>query len=836
MSHKRRPSSPKTPSTRQASWGGPKSISSPNSTHFKHPWVLRGILAVGVPVLFLFLLEMVLRLIGFGYSTSFFLSSNAEGKAVKIQNDRFSWRFLGREMARQPFPFSIPAAKAPATVRVFVLGESAAYGDPQPEFGLARMVEALLEGRYPGIRFEVINAAMTAINSHVLLPVAADCAAEKADAWILYMGNNEVVGPFGAGTVFGSQRGSLSVVRASLALKRLRSGQLIQAAVSRLGHHPDAKREWGGMAMFVQNQVRADDPRMEIVYSQFERNLRDILALGSKHGVKVLVGTIGSNLKDCAPFASLHRSGLGPTELAQWTGLFTNGLAAAQAGQLAEASELFRRASSIDDSFADLQYAWGQCCLALGKDAEASEHLIRARDADALRFRADSRINDTIRTAASGSETAGISFVDTEQALKQRSTDSVTGDELFYEHVHLKFEGNYVLARGFAESLEKAVPTLSRQSSQAATNWPSIVDCARRLGWTDWQRYQALSGMLARTTDAPFTSQMNHRQQYEKMRKVLEELRPAAGPAGLKRTIEACREALAAAPGDWVLNKELALAREQAGDYAGAAEAWQAVLNIIPHYTEGWQILGRVWAESKDDFKAHEAFERALALAPDPQVALTGLAEVASRQGRQEEALDLYRRVLNLKPYWGPAHWEMGRVLEGLGRREEAQVHFKEALQNRIYTPTALRGLATLCYDKGWLSEAATNFMDALKLDPLDATTELNLGLTLAQLKRNREAMDHYAEAARLNPELAEAHMRLGFELGRQGNDAAALDHFARAVQLKPDLLEARLDLGIAMLNQRRENEALEQFQEVLRRSPTNAIALRYVERLKVNH
>jgi len=828
---RKRPSPPRS-GPQQKPLDGAKIADPPPGPSFKHPWILKLLLAVGTPILFLGLLEAVLWLIGFGYPTSFFLSSTIGGQKVRIQNDRFTWRFLGREMARQPFPFAIPASKPANTVRIFVLGESAAYGDPQPEFGLARIIEALLSGRFPGTHFEVVNASMTAINSHVLLPVARDCSGENADAWVVYMGNNEVVGPFGAGTVFGAQRASLALIRANLALKCLRCGQLIESVLWRLRRHPDPAREWGGMAMFVPNQIRADDPRMETVYAQFRRNLQDILTLGSRHGAKVVAGTVASNLKDCAPFASLHRNGLQTSDLAEWTRLYNEGLAAQHAGRLAEASELFHRASAIDDSFADLQFAWGQCCLGLGNSAEARQHLTMARDADALRFRADSRINDIIRTTAGGHETGGVGFVDTARALGERSVAGIAGDDFLYEHVHLKFEGNYLLARSFAEALAKTLPALSQPGTNAAAEWPSLDECARRLGWTDWQRYQALSAILGRITDAPFTSQMNHGQQYEKMMNALQQLRSATTAPGLAHTREAIRKAQAEHPGDWILDKELALAREQAGDYTGAAESWQAVLDILPHYVEGWQVLGRTCAESKQDAKAREAFERALALTSDPLVALTGLAEASSREGKQDEALDYYRRILNLKPYWGPAHWGMGRVLEILGRSDEAQAHFKAALQNRVYTPTALKGLAALCYDKGWLSEAATNFMDALKLDPLDASTELNLGLTFAMMNRNREAMDHYERATKLNPDLAEAHMRLGFELGREGNDAAAMDHFAKAVQLKPELLEARLDLGIALLNQHRENEALEQFQEVLRRSPTNAVALKYTRRL----
>ena len=61
---------------------------------------------------------------------------------------------------------------------------------------------------------------MTAINSHVILPIARECARRDGDLWIIYMGNNEMVGPFGAGTVFGFARtGSMALVRAELALK-----------------------------------------------------------------------------------------------------------------------------------------------------------------------------------------------------------------------------------------------------------------------------------------------------------------------------------------------------------------------------------------------------------------------------------------------------------------------------------------------------------------------------------------------------------------------------------------------------------------------------------------
>jgi len=585
--------------------------------------------------------------------------------------------------------------------------------------------------------------------------------------------------------------------------------------------------------MFLSHQVRQDAPQLQKVYRHFERNLSQLLALGHRHGVKVVVGTVASNLGDCAPFASMHAGSLEAQVRARWDELYQKGTAAQRAGNWGEAVGYFREAGRIDDSFADLQFAWGRCCLALGDPAEALAHLTRARDEDALRFRADSHINEIIRNAAAGRTAEGIGLADSEQFLSRRSPGGIIGNELLYEHVHLNFEGNYFVALTLAEQITELLPAVLKPAGQPQPGWPTEAQCAQRLGWTDWNRYEAESSILGRVTDPPFATQANHQEQYERLKKHLEELRPTTTPVGLRHAQQRYQEALAQSPGDWVLNKELARVREQLGDFDGAASCWREVVKTLPQYTEAWQALGRALVEQKQDSRARTAFDTALQLDPDSPATLTALAEIYSREGRQNEAITYYERALALKPYWGPAQWGLGNALEALARPDEARLHFGRALHDRLYTPAALKGLAQLCFEKGWLNEACTNFIDALKLDPLDPATEVNLGLTLALLHRNPEAQRHYAEAVRLDPNLAEAHMRLGIEMGRTGNDSAAQEHFAKAVQLRPDMVEARLDLGICLLNLHRAEEAREQFQQVLLLSPTNRLALNYLEKLR---
>jgi len=404
-------------------------------------WAFRLVAVLGLPLLMFVGLELGLRIGGFGYSTTFLLPDEIAGKKVWVSNPRFGWRFFGAQQARAPLSFSIPKSKAPESVRIFVFGESAAFGDPQPDFGLPRMLQALLSERFPATRFEVINAAMTAINSHSVLPIARACAKADGDIWVVYMGNNEVVGPFGAGTVFGSQTPPLATIRATLALRQTRTGQLLDAVARRLDPSPADKSEWGGMLMFKEHEVAWGDARLGKMYEHFERNLRDIIAAGRSAGVGLVVSTVAVNLKDCAPFASVSLSNLSQEQQTRWQGLWQRGLQARRTGNFSQALELFREADGTQGGVAELDFQRGHCELALTNTDNARAHLAKARDLDTLRFRCDSRLNEITRRVAGGREKDRVLLADAEMELARQSPDGTAGAEFFYEHVHLRSRG-----------------------------------------------------------------------------------------------------------------------------------------------------------------------------------------------------------------------------------------------------------------------------------------------------------------------------------------------------------------------------------------------------------
>jgi len=467
----------------------------------------RIVAAVVVPILLLVLLEVGLRTANIGFSTSLLVPCTLKGQPAFCYNLFFPAPFFPPGMIKTPQAYAIPAVKPQGTYRIFVLGESAAMGDPDPAYGFSRYLEVMLRERYPSKKFEVVNTGSVAINSHVLLPIARELAKQRPDLFIIYSGNNEVVGPYGPGTVLSSSGMSLPVVRGSIFFRSTRIGQL----VTKLGTQ---KRQWTGMEMFLDKQVPDSSPLMSHAYSNFEQNLRDTIAVTRDTGARVIVATVATNLKDCAPFASMHRQGLGQDALRSWSTLVQQGSDLETAGSYEAALKQYQAASNIDDEYAELEFRIARTSWNLGDYKAAKQHYLRARDLDTLRFRADSEINDINRSV--GSSFRGAELVDADTIFGNESPNGTTGSELVYEHVHLTPQGNYVLAHAMFLQIASKLPAADGHTFQAS-DVPSESECERLLAFTDHDRSRIANEMLQRLQSPPFTNQLNHNDQVFKM-------------------------------------------------------------------------------------------------------------------------------------------------------------------------------------------------------------------------------------------------------------------------------------------------------------------------------
>lgn len=451
-----------------------------------------------VPGLLLVALEAALRTVGYGYPTSFFVPSTVDGTDYLIPNERFTHRFFPPAIARPVQPFRMRAVKPKGTYRIFVFGASAALGDPDPCYGASAQIKELLEAHYPTTEFEVVCVALTAINSHVVVPIARECARLDGDLWLVYLGNNEMVGPFGASTVFGKQAAPVGFVRANLLIKSTRLGQLF---TSLLENHGAAPATWTGINMFKDNLLPHDDPTRTTVYTNFQKNLETLLDTAHTAGVPVLLSTVGSNLRDCSPFASLHPTDMPPESIQRWEAAFEQGRSLEKDGDVEQALACYRRAEAIDPTFAELQYRMGLCLLHAGQEDAARAALERARDLDALAVRADTRINAIIRSVA---DEAGddVTAVDVAALTTQ---EGIPGTDWFYDHVHFTPEGNYRLARLIADRIDPLLPLAATHARTDA--WVDLPECLQARALTTWDRLRLYFEMYQRLSAPPFDAQ-----------------------------------------------------------------------------------------------------------------------------------------------------------------------------------------------------------------------------------------------------------------------------------------------------------------------------------------
>ena len=479
-----------------------ESTDASNQGSRKRSLLLQVSAAVLLPVLLLGLIEEGLRAFNVGFPTALTVSCTVHGQAASCYNLFFPAPFFPPGMIKTPQAYAIPAQKAPMTYRIFVLGESAAMGDPDPAYAFSRYLEVMLRQRYPSVRFEVVNTGSVAINSHVLLPIAKGVAPERPDLFIIYSGNNEVVGPYGPGTALTSSGLSLPVIRGSIWIRSTRIGQLLTKVATQ-------KREWGGMEMFLDRQVPASSPLMKNVYANFEKNLRDTIAVARNAGARVIVSTVATNLRDCAPFASRHREGLSERDIQAWTEFMRQGSTLESSRNYADALRVYQSAERIDDQYAELEFRIARTWWNLGDYRAAKQHFARARDLDTLRFRADSRINEINRAASTNN---GVELVDADEILSDGSANDVIGSDLVYEHVHMTPAGNYLLARAMFSQIVAKMPSEIAASSKGS-EVPTEEDCEQRLAFTGYDRLRISNEMAQRLQKPPFTNQLNHSDQ-----------------------------------------------------------------------------------------------------------------------------------------------------------------------------------------------------------------------------------------------------------------------------------------------------------------------------------
>jgi lysophospholipase L1-like esterase len=370
-----------------------------------------------LPVLLLAAAELVLRVAGIGALEPLFIPV-AEAPGYLQPNPAAIRRFFP-DPRRAP-DVSIdttwfPAGKAPGTLRIFVQGESSAAGFPYGRWASpAAMLQERLQRAYPDRNVEVINTAMAAVTSYVLLDFADEIVAQKPDAVVIYTGHNEYLGVGGVGSSLVSAKSPM-LARAVSQLRRLHLYRGLERFLSSFGPAADplSNREGTLMArVAAERSIPLGSPLYEQGLAQFGGNLERLLGQYRKAGIPVFIGTLASNERDQPPFVSAPDTATGDS-----------------------AAQHYAKARNLDRE---------------GRFDDARAEYIAAKDRDELRFRAPESFNALIREIAARQS---ATVVDVLGALQAAARDGIIGSDLMLEHVHPNAEGYFRLAGAYFPAL-----------------------------------------------------------------------------------------------------------------------------------------------------------------------------------------------------------------------------------------------------------------------------------------------------------------------------------------------------------------------------------------------
>ncbi len=780
-------------------------------------------LLILTPILFLAAIEVILRLVNYGYPTNFFLKYEHNGKEYYIENRKFGYRFFPKSMARTPEKIFCEVKKPKNRYRIVVFGESAALGDPSPEYGFSRMMEVILKNARKDINFEVVNVSMTAINSWVINEIAKDCQKLNADLWLIYAGNNEVIGPFSPGTVFGPGALPEPLIRILIDIKCLKIAQLIESAIESISSEKIKQMEWEGMEMFLKNQIPFKAPVLENVYKNFRRNLISIIEAGQRTGSDVLISTVVANYRHCAPFSSMHKNGISNSELEKWEQYFGNGKKLESDNKYKDSIEYYLKSYSIDDLYAELTFRLARCLEKSDPENKAliDEYYKRALDCDTLRFRPDSRIIETLK-AVSKEYRNKIVFIDTTEKLYKSSESRLPGRDLLWEHVHLNFDGNYQVATLFAEQIMKLVDKKFPETNSKSDYILSKEQVYSKLALTEWNMLEVGREMQKRLELAPFTNRCNHSDEMNHLDDMLKKWDEKVKTNSMEYFIAIHNAAVKENPYDWILYEKYADILEADRQYKSAIQLWSAVSNLLPAFEMPYFKIGNLLDQMGNSSEAIKYYYDALNINPESAESLSGIGGCLLNLQKYDEAIDVFKKAIKIKPNFAAAYVNLSLAYANIGVISEAKHQCELALKVKSDYAPAYINLGKYYATEGNSELSLSNYVNAAKVDRYNPIVYYNLANAYSRLGMHKEAITNYNKAIELKPGFGEAVLNLAIELSVSGFEQEAYKKFEEAVNLMPENPDALFNYGISCAKKGDYNRALINMEKAVSLRPDN--------------
>jgi len=623
------------------------------------------LITIALPVVLLILAEVILRVAGYGVEYPVFVDYPAHEQYRQINPD-LGRRYFPTQAVRPQTSADILLKEKPANgYRIFVFGGSAAAGYPYYyNMTFSRMLKDRLDDVFPDRHIEVINMAMPAINSHAILDLAKQVIPYGADAFLIYSGHNEFFGSFGVA----SREGLVSsrfLVKAYLRLQDYRLFQLLRITLQRLSGMLQAKKdsETAANQTLMENLVREQKiPYGSDLYqrglSQFRSNFEELIHLARRHHIAVVFGELISNLSDQPPFLSVpvnkaftpDSTLLSVTPLSDFT-------------EIPWSKEELQSWLDQDSNYAMTHFLLGKSEDQMGQFERANSHYLKARDWDALRFRASSDINRIIREFE---QSHGLVVVPLYEDFRSVSAHGLIGKQWMLDHLHLNYQATFMMARFIFEAMQNRLI----DPHWALERLKDDQSYRRQMAMTPLD--EAIGRLRIQILEAGWPFQKESR---------VEQFLKAYQPADMYEQI--------------------------------AYDFW---LNTISWYN-AHLFLARHFVQERIGEAAEQEYKALLKVFPFDETLLNELGLLYVARGNVQQALPVFIRSQEIKAN-ATASRMLGALYLQQGRHQQAIDYLKIALQFDAEDRQSLFNLSGALAVSGAYEQALTYLQNFLELDP----------------------------------------------------------------------------------------------------------------------
>lgn len=412
------------------------------------------VISILFPFILLGGLELTLRLFHYGHDLRLFITAPDNNDYYIFNPDASRRYFSNPGIATTGNRELFKKVKDPNTLRIFVLGESTTIGYPYFHNGsFHRWLQYRLMHTCPDKRLEIINLSLTGVNSYTIAGFAKELLPYQPDAVLIYTGHNEYYGCLGVGST-DRIAGNPFLIHGMLWLRDFRITQWMANMLQRLSPGQTATPGSEGktrMELMVRDQeIPFGSERYERGIAQFKTNMDHTLRLLNEAQVPVFVSNVVSTEKDLFPFTSITPDS---TKFPGFMPLYKKGQVLLAGRDTAAAQRAFLAADSIFPAHAGCNYYLANLLLQQSDTLHAKQYFDKARDLDALRFRAPSRLNLVILELCSRYKNTHL--VDANAVFEANSEGHIIGNNLILEHVHPNLKGYALLSDAFYNALKQ---------------------------------------------------------------------------------------------------------------------------------------------------------------------------------------------------------------------------------------------------------------------------------------------------------------------------------------------------------------------------------------------